>query len=172
MPTELPNGLKEIPEIRINEGDTLHVDLNNGKEDIIRLESDLNQNSFFFFDRDEDVVQAGSSLKDENIAITSSRVGSYVYLLGDVVATSLLKGYSSFEDYCPDRDYFPKAMVQFIRRPHDISDINVLLALQNTNATAEDLAQQMSSIPTKEFQGWRDYIAGTLWDSMAGQLQH
>ena len=89
MPTELPNGLKEIPEIRINEGDTIHVDLNNGKEDIIRLESDLNQNSFFFFDRDEDVVQAGSSLKDENIAITSSRIGSYVYLLGDVVATSL-----------------------------------------------------------------------------------
>ena len=132
MPTELPNGLKEIPEIRINEGDTLHVDLNNGKEDIIRLESDLNQNSFFFFDRDEDVVQAGSSLKDVNIAITSSRTGSYVYLLGDVVATSLLKGYSSFEEYCPGWACNAEAIVPFIRRPQNISGTNVLLALENT----------------------------------------
>ena len=169
MPTELPNGLKEIPEIRKNEGDTLtfHVDLNNGEKDIIRLESDLNQNSFFFFDRDEDVVQAGASVKDENIAITSSRIGSYVYLLGDV-ATSLLKGYSSIEEYCPGWDCNAEAIVPFIRRPQNISDTNVLLALENTNASAEDLAEQITGRPSKELKGWRDYIGGTLWDKHGG----
>ena len=171
MPTELPNGLKEIPEIRINEGDTLHVDLNNGKEDIIRLESDLNQNSFFFFDRDEDVVQAGSSLKDENIAITSSRIGSYVYLLDDYSAR-LLKGYSSFEEYCPGWDCNAEAIVPFIRRPQNISGTNVLLALENTNASAEDLAEQITGRRSKELKGWRDYAVGTLWDKHGGPTKH
>ena len=40
--------------------------------------------------------------------------------------------------------------------------------MENTNASAEDLAEQITGRRSKELKGWRDYAFGTLWDKYGG----
>ena len=103
MATKLPSGVLEIPYVRQsgNDGRTEHINLTDDISDTITLSKSSNKNSFYYFDKEEDAVQLDHSLKKSNIAITSSRIGSYIYLL-DGTSTSILKNYSSFENYCPN----------------------------------------------------------------------
>ena len=170
MATELQKGMINIPEVRQSgDGNTEHIDLTNNVADTITLSKRLNKNSYYFFDKEEDTIRLDQSLKRSNIAITSSRIGSYIYLL-ESTSTSALKNHSSFEDYCPNLDCNVNPLQHFIRRPHVISKTNVILALENTNATAKDLASQITGKSSKELNGWRDWTIGTHWDNYGGPI--
>jgi len=172
MATDLPRGITKIPYVRQNgnAGRTEHVNLTNNVSDTITLSKSSNKNSFYYFDKEEDTVQLDRSLKKSNIAITSSRIGSYIYLLKGT-STSVLKSYSSFEDYCPRPPSCNiKPLQHFIRRPQIISETNVLLALENTNATAKDLASQITGKSSKKLDGWRNWSIGTHWDTYGGPI--
>ena len=170
MPTELPNGLTEIPIVRrTGEDGAIHIDLTNGQQDKIYLEKKSNQSSFFFFDKREDSIKIGDSLESENIAITSSRIGINIYFIDDFSA-NLLRSYSSFDDYCPDWQCNARSMLPFIRKPQRLGNTNVLLALENTNATAGDIAEQITRKSSKKLNGWRNYTAGTIWDTYGGPV--
>tara|TARA_Y100001933_G_scaffold194343_1_gene194444 strand:- start:3 stop:914 length:912 start_codon:yes stop_codon:yes gene_type:complete len=175
MATKLPSGLLEIPYVRQsgNDGRTEHINLTDNISDTITLSKSSNKNSFYYFDKEEDTVQLDHSLKKSNIAITSSRIGSYIYLL-DGTSTSILKNYSSFEKYCPTYPHSPcanaRSLLPFIRKPERISETNVLLALENTNATANDLASQITGASSNKLYGWRNWTAGILWDTHGGPI--
>ena len=170
MATELQKGMINIPEVRQSgDGNTEHIDLTNNVADTITLSKRLNKNSYYFFDKEEDTIRLDQSLKRSNIAITSSRIGTYIYLL-ESTSTSALKNHSSFEDYCPNLDCNVNPLQHFIRRPHVISKTNVILALENTNATAKDLASQITGKSSKELNGWRDWTIGTHWDNYGGPI--
>ena len=169
MTTELPDTYSYIPRVRLEQA--THIDLTNGTEDKIQLTPDLNQNSFYFFDRKEDSIELGSSIKTSDLAITSGGESAYIYSIDDKEAITKFKTYGDFrETFTEWDDSRARSMVAFTRRPQLLDGTNILLALENTNASAEDIAQQLAGGDSTNHRTWEEYPAFGSWSGISNKI--
>ena len=151
--------------------DETHIDLTNGKNDGLVINTDKNIRSLYYFDVDEDNVILDPFTNYQDLAVVSGGGEVFIYEVPKA-EQEIFSGFSSYnnyfqkhiENFVSPQNYYLLKVAEITRRKQHLEDTNIRLGLMYTNASSSDIVNMISPQLKDSSVYWDDlFDAGSTW---------
>ena len=151
--------------------DETHIDLTNGKNDGLVINTDKNIRSLYYFDIDEDNIILDPFTNYQDLAVVSGGGEVFIYEVPKA-EQEIFSGFSSYnnyfqkhiENFVSPQNYYVLQLAEITRRKQHLEDTNIRLGLMYTNANSTDIVNMISPQLKDSCVYWDDlFDVGSTW---------
>ncbi len=158
--------------------DENHIDLTNGVNDSLVINTDKNIRSLYYFDVEEDNIVLDPFINYQDLAVVSGGGEVYIYEIpkAEQAFFSEFSSYNEYyqkhiENFTSPQNYYLLQLIEITRRPQVIKETNVRLALNYTNVNSTDIINMISPELKDSTIHWDDFFDfQSLWSSFSPRV--
>ena len=158
--------------------DETHIDLTNGINDSLVINTDKNIRSLYYFDVEEDNIVLDPFINYQDLAVVSGGGEVYIYEIPKA-EQAFFSEFSSYNEYyqkhienlTSPQNYYLLQLIEITRRPQVLKETNIRLALNYTNVNSTDIINMISPELKDSTIHWDDFFDfQSLWSSFSPRV--